>query len=203
MKHFFTSLFILLSSLTALIRAIPVAERIGEGSSFSDTGDTDIILFDSPASLSYTGPLGLKKAFTIDTQAFVFCKEIDPEPLETFLRATLDQLGAGPIPDDLMSRALGRMELFAASGVAEKEVTVILDGCDHEGTLPPTSEVDLGISSGIVKVGGCGWGREVGYGSGGSPLTAKAAVKGDKSGLIAQARFFTSGSEGFGVISGE
>ncbi|KAK1222669.1 hypothetical protein PQX77_014472 [Marasmius sp. AFHP31] len=201
MRHSFTALSILLSSLSTLIRAIPVTEPTGGDGSFSGTGDTDIILFDSPASSSHSGPLGLKRSLTIDAQAFVYNKQINLEPLETFLRVTLDQLGAGPIPEDLMSRALDRMQLFAASGVARKEVTVSVDGCDQEGTLPPASEVDLGISSGVVEVEGCGWGHGVGYGNDELSLTANGAIKGDESGLTAQATVFTSGSEGFGVIS--
>ena len=148
------------------------------------TRTDDVILFDAPAFQSPTDP----SVTIVNQQAFVYARQLDLTGLTNVLKNAFNVFGLG----DELATAVDRLKLFAAIGLAGKEMTVTVQGCDSPMTLPKTSGApDFGLVASNVSVGRCSTAARL--------TTAVQASYQDSS---FTSTIYPSGPTGFGVISG-
>ncbi|KAL1748268.1 hypothetical protein HDZ31DRAFT_30040 [Schizophyllum fasciatum] len=135
---------------SALVAARPASfGRIGTPIHTRDTvGDKEtVLLFDS---LAYQGPDGTQ---LLAQEAYVHKTQID---IQDFLDDAADVLSSIGIDfgQDL-ANASDRLKLFAAVGVADREINVVVDGLDTSVTVGPTDDDDdRGLTWQNVTLGG-------------------------------------------------
>ncbi|KAI5891378.1 uncharacterized protein SCHCODRAFT_02628937 [Schizophyllum commune H4-8] len=171
---------------TVLVAARPASfGRIGTPIHTRDAvGDKEtVVLFDS---LAYEGPDGTQ---FLAQEAYVHKSQID---IQDWLDKAADVLSSIGIDfgQDL-ANASERLKLFAAIGVADREVNVVVDGLDTPVTVGPTADGDdQGLTWQNVTLGG------------GEVASAKvAATAQTDDGRTFASTVFASKSDGWGVIS--
>ncbi|KAG7093256.1 hypothetical protein E1B28_006939 [Marasmius oreades] len=170
---------ILCLALPFVVDAVPVTEQ-GLFSAINDFDD--VLLFDSPAFQDPENPGNT----LINVQSYVFLKHFDLDPLTTVINDALAELGIDV--GGQIDRVIDRMKLLATVGLPGREVKMTVEGCEKKATLPKTGFKDLGVVTGIVSVGHCGYGKQF-----------NATVEGND--FAPRATIFPSPPDGFGVIS--
>ncbi|KAK2463319.1 hypothetical protein APHAL10511_004630 [Amanita phalloides] len=182
--HLLPAVDLVLATFSAFVHS---PQRASSGITTAD----DLILLDAPAFSDPANPTYTLASF----DAFVFTRQVHIEPTVRAIQALLTVLGIHV--GDSLENLTNRAKLFAAKGLENKSIDIIVDGCEGQISLSKTAGLpDRGLFNQNVSIGVCNAQSQLN----GFVANATVVLPSSDDREISSNVFFYPNS-GFGVIS--